>query len=91
MALIEFYGKECPHCVRMAPLVEQLKKEGVKIEQFEVWHDEKNAAKMEEYDRGYCGGVPFFVNTTSKKFICGGADEKDLRAWAEGKGGDAMK
>ncbi len=74
--------------MRMAPLVEKLKGEGVKIEQFEVWHDEKNAAQMEKYDRGYCGGVPFFINTTSKRFICGGVDEKELRAWAEGTGGE---
>lgn len=91
MALLEFYGTECPHCIKMAPLVKKLQDEGVKIEQFEVWHDEKNASKMEEYDRGYCGGVPFFVNTESKKFICGGVEEKDLRAWAAGEFGEAME
>ena len=90
MALIEFYGKECPHCLRMAPLIEKMKADGLQIEQFEVWHDEKNAAKMEEYDRGLCGGVPFFVNTESKKFLCGGVDEKTFRAWTEGKAGESM-
>lgn len=32
--LIEFYGKECPHCLKMADLVMRLKKEvDVDIEQ----------------------------------------------------------
>ncbi len=82
MSLLEFYGKECPHCIRMAPIVEKLKKDGIKIEQHEVWHNEENAKLMETYDTGLCGGVPFFYNTESKKFICGGADESDLRTWA---------
>lgn len=90
MALIEFYGKECPHCLRVAPIIEKLIAEGIEIEQFEVWRDETNAAKMEKYDRGYCGGVPFFVNTDSKKYICGGTDEKSLRAWAKGEAGERM-
>ena len=91
MALLEFYGKECPHCVRMAPMVEKLKGEGHNIEQYEVWHDQKNAAKMEEFDRGLCGGVPFFYNSQSHRFICGGTDEKGLRAWVAGKGGELVK
>ena len=91
MSLLEFYGKECPHCIAMMPLVEKLKAEGMKIEQHEVWHDEKNAAELEKHDRGLCGGVPFFINTTSKKFICGGTDEESLRAWANGEGGEEIK
>lgn len=86
MALLEFYGKECPHCVRMMPLVEQLEKElSVKVEKFEVWHNEENANKMMEYDEGFCGGVPFFFNTDSKEWICGGTDYDKLKAWASGK------
>lgn len=85
MALLEFYGKECPHCVVMMPLVDKLIAEGTKIEKFETWHNDENAKKMEEYDRGLCGGVPFFYNTESKQFICGDSDEKTLRKWAEGK------
>jgi len=27
-----FYGKECPHCHKMMPLVEKLEKEGVLFE-----------------------------------------------------------
>ncbi len=85
MALLEFYGKECPHCVAMMPLVDKLVEEGFAIEKFETWHDEKNAEKMLEYDRGLCGGVPFFYNTDSKQFICGGTDEDTLRKWANGE------
>lgn len=85
MALLEFYGRECPHCVRMAPLVEQLRAEGFTVEQYETWHDEKNAEMLQKYDRGLCGGVPFFFNTDSGKFICGGTDYEELKKWAEGK------
>jgi thiol-disulfide isomerase/thioredoxin len=83
--LIEFYGEECPHCQVMAELVERLEKEGFSIEKFETWHNEQNAAKMKEYDTGLCGGVPFFFNTDSKKFICGETGYEELKAWAEGK------
>lgn len=85
MALLEFYGETCPHCLTMAPLVEQLKEEGFEVEQYEVWNDEKNAEKMKEFDTGLCGGVPFFFNSDSKQFICGSTDYDTLKAWAEGK------
>lgn len=85
MALLEFYGTECPHCVRMAPLVEKLREDGFAVEQFETWHDRANAEKLAEYDRGMCGGVPFFMNTDSGKWICGATDYDRLKAWAEGK------
>ncbi len=85
MPLLEFYGKECPHCIAMMPEVDALIAAGRKIEKFEVWHDEANAKKMEQYDRGLCGGVPFFYNTDSGQFICGEADALTLKNWAEGK------
>jgi thiol-disulfide isomerase/thioredoxin len=81
--LLEFYGKECPHCLKMAPLVERLKKEeGAEIEQYEVWHEPANAKKMEEYDKGLCGGVPFFYNTDTSQFICGSTSYEELKRWA---------
>ena len=84
MALLEFYGDECPHCKRMEPLIDKLAAEGLKVERYETWHDEKNAAMMEKYDRGLCGGVPFFFNTDSGKWICGATDYDSLKAWAQG-------
>ena len=69
----------------MMPLVDKLIAEGHQIEKQETWHDEANAQKMQEYDRGLCGGVPFFYNTDSKQFICGETDEKTLRKWAKGE------
>ncbi|MBI2033864.1 MAG: thioredoxin family protein [Candidatus Liptonbacteria bacterium] len=81
--LLEFYGRECPHCLHMAPLVERLEKEiGVKVEQYEVWSSEENARKMEEYDKGLCDGVPFFFNTATGKFICGSTAYENLKQWA---------
>ena len=84
--LLEFYGKECGHCFAMNGLVDKLEKElGVKVEKYETWHDETNTEKMKEYDTGLCGGVPFFFNTESGKFICGETEYQELKAWAEGK------
>ena len=64
MPLLEFYGAECPHCVTIAPIVDRLK-EGYAIEQLETWHNRENAKKQKQYDKGMCGGVPFFINTDS--------------------------
>ncbi len=84
--LLEFYGKECPHCMRMASKIEQLEKEtGVKVEKYDVWHDEANARKMEEYDKGLCGGVPFYFNTETGKYICGETSYEEVKEWAAGK------
>lgn len=84
--LLEFFGQECPHCDKMKPLVEKLEKEsGVQVEKYEVWHNKENAKKMEEYDKGRCGGVPFFLNTDTDKFICGEATLDGLKEWAERK------
>lgn len=86
MALLEFYGDTCPHCVAMKPLLARLEAEtGLKVEKYEVWNNEENAAKMREYDHdNECGGVPYFLNTESKKHICGSTEYDALKAWAEG-------
>ncbi len=81
--LLEFFGAECPHCHQMDPLVERLEsEEGVKVARLEVWHNEANAKLMREYDKGYCGGVPFFFNKKTGKWICGSADYERLKKWA---------
>lgn len=81
--LLEFYGEECPHCAKVKPLIERLEREdGIKIETLEVWHNEANAKKMDGYDTGLCGGVPFFYNTETKEFICGETSYEELKKWA---------
>jgi hypothetical protein len=67
----------------MHELVKKLEQEEeVKVDQFEVWHNDENLKKMEEVDKGFCGGVPFFYNTESKKWICGEATYDELKNWA---------
>ena len=84
--LLEFYGTECPHCVDMHALVERLEKEeGIKVEALEVWHNEENAKRLEELDKTFCGGVPFFYNEKTGKWICGEADYQELKDWAQDK------
>jgi thiol-disulfide isomerase/thioredoxin len=84
--LIEFFGTECSHCKSMEPLIARLQdEEGVAIQRLEVWHNEENARLMREYDRGYCGGVPFLYNTQNGKWICGSVSYEKLKDWALGK------
>ncbi len=85
--LLEFYGTECPHCVDMHVLVERLEKEeGIKVEALEVWHNKENEKKMEEISCfNDCGGVPFFYNTQTNKFICGETSYETLKKWAKGE------
>ena len=82
--LLSFYGEECPHCLKMHPLLDKLENEAnVKVERIEVWHNDENAKKLEGLP-GYadCGGVPFFFNSKTKKSICGEATYDELKAWA---------
>lgn len=82
--LLEFYGKECPHCVEMHELVERLQKEEkLEVDAIEVWYNKENEKKLLEIDKDLCGGVPFFYNTKNKKFICGSADYDELKDWAK--------
>ncbi len=80
-----FYGDGCPHCHTVMPTVDKLISEGVKIEKLETWNNKMNAKLAEEKDHGKCGGVPFFWNEKSGKFICGSAEEDSIRAWAAGR------
>ena len=84
--LLFFYGTECTHCHTMDPLVERLEKElKVKFKRLEVWHNSANAQLMEQYDRGYCGGVPFFFNKRTGKWICGEVPYDQLKKFASDK------
>lgn len=83
--LIEFYGRECPHCQKMQPVIERVEREeGVTIEKYEVWHNDENLKKLKEYERGVCGGVPFFLNDATQQFICGETTYENLRTWTQG-------
>ncbi|MDA1334538.1 MAG: hypothetical protein O2794_00785 [bacterium] len=81
--IYEFYGEECPHCLQMKPLIERLKTEdGVEVESYEVWHDENNANKLHQYDKSFCGGVPFYYNSETTKWICGETSYEELKKLA---------
>jgi len=90
--LIWFHGRECPHCRKLAPLVDQFEAEtGIRLERLEVWHDEGNAKLMRSLAAVIapaCGGdlgVPAFYNEATGKAICGGRiDMPKLLAWAKG-------
>ncbi|HEY4503477.1 MAG TPA: hypothetical protein VJC14_03575 [Candidatus Paceibacterota bacterium] len=84
--LLEFYGTECPHCEHMHELIERLEKEeGMQVEKLECWHNKENEKRLLELDKGFCGGVPFFFNTKTQKFICGETDYEIVKKWAKGE------
>lgn len=84
--LIEFYGTECIHCRHMDPLIARLRdEEGLEVKKVEVWHNSENAKLMMIYDKGYCGGVPFFYNLKTNKWICGSVDYEKFKNWALGE------
>jgi len=84
--LLEFYGTECPHCERMHELVVRFEKEkGIKFESIEVWHNKENEQRLIDLDKDRCGGVPFYYNTKTRKFICGEVDYEEFKAWAGGE------
>lgn len=86
MALLEFYGTECPHCEKMRPSVEKMEQEaGVRVTRYEVWHDPDNRDLFKQVDQNFCGGVPFFFNEESKEWICGETSYETFKAWAMGK------
>lgn len=83
--LLFFYGTECHFCRMMEPFVEKLQnEEHVTLDKFETWHNEENARKLAEYDKNFCGGVPFFYNTKTNQWICGATSYEKLKEWALG-------
>jgi len=84
--LIQFKGKGDSYCAMMEPMKTQLVKElGVDIRCFEVWYDSRNLELLQLMDGGKCGGVPFFYNKRSKRFICGATTYDNLKLWAMGE------
>jgi hypothetical protein len=66
--------------------VEKLEKEeGIKVESLEVWHNAENEKRLLEIDKEFCGGVPFFYNLKTNKWICGEENYENLKTWAQDK------
>jgi thiol-disulfide isomerase/thioredoxin len=83
--LLMFSGTECTHCHEMTPVVEKLEKDtGVKFDILEVWHNAENKAFLDKLDNGKCGGIPFFYNEKTEKWICGNTTYEKLKEWANG-------
>lgn len=86
---VEFYGLECPHCQKMAPIVEQVENEtGVYFEKLEVWHNDTNRAEylkhvnevMKDCNLQHEGiVVPTFMSMKNNKSICGERTAEQLK------------
>jgi len=84
--LLMFRGRGDDYCAQMEPLIQQLEGElGLRVRTFEVWYDTKNVELLQKFDRGRCGGVPFFYNKQSRRFICGATTYANLKTWALGE------
>lgn len=69
----------------MRKLTDKLMKEypEIVVERKEVWHDEENMELAEAFDaKGDCGGIPFFYNTDTKKWLCGEVTYQEIKEWA---------
>lgn len=83
---VEFYGAECPHCLKMIPIIEQVENEtGVTFQKLEVWHNDTNRNIMLDYhakdierDCGFLG-VPAFVSIKTNKSVCGEMSSDQLK------------
>ena len=81
--LMMFYGRGDDYCAQMEPLLQQLEKEeGLTVRKFEVWHNTRNTELLRKLDPARCGGVPFFYNKRTRRYICGATTYANLRAWA---------
>ena len=86
---IEFYfGRECPYCVKIIPVVKRLESEDeVEIVKREVWHNAENNRRMKDLRKlyeEYCGGnfvVPSFYDAESKRLICNPGSYENLKKW----------
>ena len=84
-SLLMFYGRGDDYCAQMEPLLQQLEKEeGLTVRKFEVWHDTRNTELLRKLDPARCGGVPFFYNKESHRWICGATTYDNLKAWGAG-------
>lgn len=84
--LLEFYGTECPFCIKMNELLVRLEKEeGIKVERIEVWHNEENKKRLIDASNNLCDGVPFLLNTKTNKSICGLDSYENVKKWAKGE------
>ena len=89
---IMFHGRECPHCRKMMPIVEELEKAaGIAFDKREVWHSEENANLMRslrEVIAPKCGGqlkTPTFLNEATNDVVCGEVSYEKLKEWAQKK------
>lgn len=88
--LIYFWGRECPHCAKLSPVVEEASKEiSQPIEKLEVWHSAENAKLLESFTNEVersCGsglGVPTLYNEKTGTAICGDRlSKEDIVDWA---------
>ncbi|NLK24973.1 MAG: thioredoxin family protein [Euryarchaeota archaeon] len=88
--LIFFWGRECPHCAKLHPIVQEASEElDTPITELEVWHSRENAMTMRSYGRALkeaCGGslgVPSLYNEKTGRALCGMRVTKDqILEWA---------
>lgn len=80
MTIIFFFGTECATCHKIEPTVDKVAKEvGATVEKKETYHNSENQAELMKMAEGKCSQLPFMINTQNDKFICGDANEEQIR------------
>ena len=81
-----FYGRECPHCEELMKYLDKLlsnkKYKDVKLEKYEVWHNDKNSKLMDEVGKVLdvpTTGVPFFIVGTNVKYGFDSSNKDDFK------------
>ena len=82
-----FFGDGCPFTKRAEPAIDCLEMHlGKRLNRLETWNSEENHnAYVAVGGMQNCGGVPFFYNNSTGKYICGVTTCDKLVDWAAAK------
>lgn len=81
--LTMFYSATCPFTAKAAPAIEAAEAAtGVTITRRDVNKSRDAGVAYMKADNGRCGGVPYFWNSKTEKFICGAPSSAEaVRMW----------
>jgi len=85
--LLEFHSIDCDQCEDMEPVLRRVERElHTKIERLEVYLHPVNWDLLQKLDKkARCGGLPYYYNRRTNKYICGATTYSNFKAFAEGK------
>lgn len=80
--LIGFHVDDCEYCQEMKTLLRRLElEEGIRVHILDASMP-KNLKLLKRLDNGKCGGLPFYYNVKTNRYICGATAYENLLVWA---------